>query len=110
MKNNDRAASWYGIALMVLCSLCLCLGQFIWKYYNGAIAMLGGFIIYGIGALAMISAYKFGNLSVLQPINSVSYIFSSIIGVYILNEPMSQGNILGVTSIIIGVIILSSEV
>ena len=110
MNGKKKNHGIYGIILMVICSLCLCLGQLIWKYYSGIIALMGGFLIYGIGAMSMIAAYKFGKLSILQPINSVSYIFSSAIGLYVFHETIGIEKIIGIASIILGVIILSSEV
>ena len=68
------------------------------------IYMIGGLIIYVIGGLSMILAYRHGELSVLQPINSTSYVFSSIIGVFILHESLSVVNIVGISLIIVGVI------
>jgi len=93
---------------MLLCSLCLCLGQLIWKLmpdFHPAY-LFGGLIIYCGGALAMIFAYKNGELSVLQPINSMSYVFSTIAAIFILHESMSLINILGIVLIISGAIVI----
>ena len=73
--------------------------------YN-LIYLLSGFAIYIIGALSMIFAYQFGELSTLQPINSMSYVFSSIIAVFILHEKMPLINIAGILLIISGVIVI----
>ena len=64
LKKNKK-----GIILMLISSLCVCIGQLFWKLYaSGSILFLIlGFAFYGVGALIMIYAYKFGNLSVLQP-------------------------------------------
>jgi len=68
--------------------------------------ILGGFAIYAVGALLMIIAYRYGELSVLQPINSMSYVFSAIIAVFILHERMSLINIIGIFFIVSGVIFI----
>ncbi len=54
---------------MLVSSICACIGQLMWKLSaeQGLIIMLLGFCFYGAGALVMISAYRFGKLSVLQP-------------------------------------------
>ena len=94
------------IFLMFLCAICLCLGQLIWKLmpdYN-LIFLLSGFLVYAIGAFSMILAYRYGELSVLQPINSMSYVFSTIIAIFILNEKVLFINIIGIILIISGVI------
>ena len=54
----------------------------------------------------MIFAYRYGELSVLQPINSTNYVFSTIIAIYILNENVPQINIFGIILIISGVIVI----
>lgn len=63
---------------MIISSFCVCIGQLLWKFaVNGNIEyLLSGFALYGIGVLSMIIAYKFGSLSVLQPILSINYIIS----------------------------------
>jgi len=93
---------------MLLCAVCLCLGQLVWKLmpeYN-LTYLLGGYAIYAAGALSMIFAYRYGELSVLQPINSMSYVFSTITAVFILHEKIPLINIAGIALIIIGVVVI----
>ena len=61
-----------GILLMLISSICVCVGQMLWKLSESESIwlLLGGFCCYGIGALVMIVAYKYGSLSVLQPMLS----------------------------------------
>jgi len=96
-----------GVILMLLCAACLCAGQFIWKMYDGLLPVLTGFVIYGIGALVMLCAYRFGNLSVLQPINSVSYIIAAILGAVFFQEAVSLKKGVGILLIMIGVFFLA---
>jgi len=93
---------------MLLCAACLCLGQLVWKIMPGydLIYILGGFAIYGAGAISMTLAYRYGELSVLQPINSMSYVFSTIIAVFILHEEITPVTIVGIVLIISGVIVI----
>lgn len=104
--NTTMSEKHLGIILMLFCASCLCLGQLIWKLMPGynLIYLLGGFSVYAIGALLMVVAYRYGELSVLQPINSTSYIFSTIISVTILHENISVINIIGILFIISGVV------
>ena len=97
-----------GILLMLFCAVCLCLGQLVWKLMPGynLIYLAGGFAIYVIGALSMILAYRYGELSVLQPINSMGYVFSTIIAVLVLHEKIPPLTIAGITLIISGVIVI----
>jgi len=71
--------------------------------------LLGGFVIYFTGALLMIFAYRFGELSVLQPINSMSYVFSTIIAIFILHEQVTLINMAGILLIISGVIVIGAN-
>jgi len=60
-----------------------------------------------MGALAMLSAYRFGSLSTLQPINSVSYVISTVLGHFFFDETVTLGKIAGIIVIIFGVILLA---
>jgi undecaprenyl phosphate-alpha-L-ara4N flippase subunit ArnE len=94
---------------MVLCSFCFCGGQLVWKLmpnFNLPF-IIGGFVIFGVGALFMIAAYRFGELSVLQPINSLSYIYSLALGYIIFREDIDLFKIIGVVIILSGVIVLA---
>jgi len=71
--------------------------------------LLGGFLIYGIGALIMLFAYRFGSLSVLQPVLSSSYVFSTVMGVVILKESMTLSMLVGIFLIIISVILIGTS-
>lgn len=99
----------YGIILMALSSIFVCIGQLFWKLSTeqGVVALLFGFVLYVIGAIIMIVAYKFGSLSVLQPILSLNYVFSIILGAMILHESFSVLKLIGIIIIIIGVILIA---
>ena len=71
-----------------------------------AIALFIGFVLYGIGAVSMIIAFKFGSLSVLHPMMSIGYIFALIIGYFWLEEALTITKIVGITSILIGVALM----
>lgn len=98
-----------GIILMLVSSLMACLGQLLWKMSTQGelLYLLCGFLLYGLGAIIMMVAYRYGSLSVLQPILSVNYVLSLLIGYFILDENISYLNILGVIVIILGVILIA---
>jgi uncharacterized membrane protein len=107
MKTEKRKTSGLGILLMLVCAGCLCTGQFIWKSYDGPLPLIVGFGIYGLGAFSMLCAYRFGSLSVLQPINSVSYVIAAVLGNIFFDEAITVGKIAGITLIMAGVIFLA---
>ena len=98
-----------GIILMLVSSVMACLGQLLWKMSTQGelLYLLCGFLLYGLGAIIMMVAYRYGSLSVLQPILSVNYVLSLLIGYFILDENISYLNILGVIVIILGVILIA---
>lgn len=103
IKSNKK-----GIILMLLSSICVCIGQLLWKLStSGNIILLLGFFFYGIGALIMIVAYRFGELSVLQPMLSLNYILSIFLAVIILKEEITILKVIGVFVIITGVIMIA---
>lgn len=95
---------------MFVSATALCIGQLIWKKMDGIqiLPLFLGFVIYGVGALVMIMAFKYGELSVLQPMNSMSYVISTILAYFVLNEKISRMRLVGIIIIIIGVVVLAS--
>ena len=104
IKKNKR-----GILLMMASSLCVCFGQLLWKIAASGdiLLLLAGFGFYGIGALIMIVAYRFGELSVLQPMLSLNYVISIFLAATVLNEAITLLKTLGVIVIISGVLLIA---
>ena len=102
--------NYKGISLMLLSSLCLCFGQLFWKLSEeyGFLMILFGFVLYGMGAVVMIVAYRFGSLSVLQPVLSMNYALTIILASIILGEKITILRLLGIGIIIVGVILIGS--
>ena len=94
---------------MLISSLCVCIGQLLWKLSAdmGIIVMLAGFLFYGAGALVMLIAYRFGKLSVLQPMLSLNYVLSIILAAVVLKESITILKCIGVIVIIAGVVLIA---
>ncbi len=103
LKKNKK-----GILLMILSSLFACTGQLFWKLASsGSIPyLIIGFVLYGIGALIMLYAYRFGSLSVLQPVLSINYVFTLVLAILVLKETITLLKIVGIFIIILGVIFI----
>ena len=103
IKKNKK-----GILLMLISSVCVCFGQLFWKLAinDDLLMLILGFAFYGIGALIMIVAYRFGSLSVLQPMLSLNYVLSVILGYLVLNEVITLTKSIGIFIIIIGVVLI----
>lgn len=99
--------NYKGILIMILASLFTAIGQFFWKQsFLGMEYLLIGFILYGAGAVFMILAFKFGSYSVIHPVMCVGYIFAMFIGYFFLGELMTVNKLLGVSTIILGVVMI----
>lgn len=98
-----------GIILIVLAALCTSFGQLFWKIgVNDNITLiLLGFVLYAVGALSMIVALKFGNLSILHPLMCVGYIFALINGAIFLDEKITLNHAIGIAIIIVGIIFIA---
>ena len=109
---NEKYNLKKGIGLMVLSSVCACVGQLGWKLFALQADLrwlLAGFSLYFIGALLMIVAYRFGKLSVLQPILSLNYVFSLLLAAIVLSEHISVLKIIGVLFIVYGLKTLTAR-
>lgn len=105
MKNKTLL----GIILMLTAAMFVAVGQLFWKISQAQINfwLIIGFFTYGIGALIMTVALRFGKLSMLQPIFSFSYIAAIFFGNIFLNEKITIQHIIAVVFIILGIICLS---
>ncbi len=124
LKRNGK-----GIILMLISALSLSVGQLLWKLADVSdlvapllagdisfagiwkvfLAVLPGFVVYAVGALIMTIAFGYGELSVLQPVNSMSYVFALILSAIFLTERISWLTIIGIFVIIAGVIMIGGS-
>ena len=70
-----------------------------------SIPLIGGLVLYGFGASMMVLALQHGELSVLYPVISLSYVWVAILSVVIFHEHMNVFRIAGISVIIAGVAI-----
>lgn len=101
-----------GIALMLTSALFTCCGQLCWKLSaneSSLACLLAGFALYGCGALLMMAAMRFGELSVLHPMLSAGYALSIVLGALVLGEEIGAGKLLGIAAIAAGLVCLSTS-
>ena len=98
-----------GIIIMLLAAVFACVGQLFWKLASthGIIVALAGFALYGIGAVLMLLAYRFGSVSVLQPLLGTNYALSVVLGFIVLGEAVTLPKIIGIIIISAGVIFIA---
>ena len=94
-----------GLILMLVSSICVCVGQLLWKISaeRGIFFLLSGFVLYGVGAIVMILAYRYGKVSVLQPMLSLNYVLSIILARIVLSESITVLKCVGVILVTMGV-------
>jgi undecaprenyl phosphate-alpha-L-ara4N flippase subunit ArnE len=101
-----------GIIFILFASIFICIGQLFWKISADEYSILylcEGFILYAIGTVFMFTAYRFGKMSVLQPMLSMNYVFSAIIAVKILNENISPLKLIGIIIITMSVVLIGGS-
>lgn len=100
-----------GVIIMLVSAICTCFGQYAWKFSNtgGTLYLALGFFLYGVGASAMILAYRYGPVSRLQPILAVNYGLSALLGALTLGESVGVLKIFAIMTITGGVILISGQ-
>ncbi|MBI5390131.1 EamA family transporter [Candidatus Woesearchaeota archaeon] len=104
----------FAIVLVAICTIFTALGQLFFKLGSAHFSLsdpllfrnlplLIGFLLYGAGAGLLIISLKYGELSVLYPIVSLSYIWVSLLSLFFLQEPMNLVKWLGIGAIVVGV-------
>jgi drug/metabolite transporter (DMT)-like permease len=68
--------------------------------------LLGGLALYGIGAGLMVIALRHGELSVLYPLISLSYVWVAVLSVVVFGEMMNPYKVTGIFAIMAGVAVL----
>jgi drug/metabolite transporter (DMT)-like permease len=68
--------------------------------------LIGGMALYGIGAALMVLALRHGELGVLYPLISLSYVWVAILSVLVFGEVMNFYKIAGICVIMAGVGVL----
>ena len=109
--NKPEKTAPIGILLMVVAAISTATGQLFWKMSDSILdlPMLGGFVLYGMGAVLMTAAFRFGKLSVLHPLLSIGYIIAIFYGALFLNEAITFNISMGTALILIGVIIIGGD-
>jgi drug/metabolite transporter (DMT)-like permease len=97
-----------GIVLILLASMSTASGQMFWKLSGGQWNryLILGFLFYGVGAVLMTVAFRFGSLSVLHPLLSVGYVFALLLGITFLNEQITAMQAIAVVLIIAGAVLI----
>ena len=104
---RSLAENWKGMAFMSISALTVAVGQLLWKFSGGPnlILLVLGFASYGLGSLLMVVSFKFGKLSVVHPVLSLSYVFGIGFGYVFLGEVLRPVQLVAVALIMSGVVL-----
>ncbi|MBW2985611.1 EamA family transporter [Candidatus Woesearchaeota archaeon] len=102
------------IILIVFCTIFTSVGQLLWKFGANRLQLdffslitnyplILGFVSYAIGTVLLLSALKLGDLSVLYPFISLSFIWVSMLSLTFLGEIMTSLKWIAIILIIMGV-------
>lgn len=98
------------IFLVLFISLIASIGQIFFKFaaqFSGPIYfnyfIIIGLIIYGLGGIMFLFTLKKGELSVLYPILATSYIWATLLAIYLFNDSFNTAKIIAIILIIFGV-------
>ena len=98
--------------LLILCSaLISSFGQMFYKlFYTGGWGYLViGLLLYALGGVFMVAAFRRGKLSVIQPMLALSNVFAIAIAIIILGETISALRLFGIALIIGGTILIGGD-
>ena len=113
-KNKQQKLS-LGILLILIAAALSSLGQLAWKFGadgTGSYAILLyliGFIAAGAGMFFMMAAFRYGEASILQPMMSLGFALSIVLGALFLDESITWYKLIGTGFIIAGSILLGIE-
>jgi drug/metabolite transporter (DMT)-like permease len=116
MKPNLKV----GILLMFICTLFTSTGQYFFKSGSNLFAftiqgilfnvpLLLGFFFYGFGAILLMVALKFGDLSKIYPFVSLNFIWVTLMSVFLLGEQLNSYKINAVILVIFGVLLIGGS-
>ena len=71
--------------------------------------LIVGLALYGFGSVLMILALRHGELSVLYPVISLSYVWVAILSFVIFHEAMTPIKMTGIATVIAGVAVLGKS-
>jgi len=106
---------WWAIMLVLFCTLLTTSAQIFLKLGSNRLPeiiftnwqLFIGIMLYVIGAIILIIAFKGGEVTVIYPIFASSYIWVSILSAYFFNEQLGIIKLSGVFIVMLGIIMIS---
>ncbi len=83
-------------------------GTSLWSMLTN-LPLLAGYALYGLSTILLVLALRSGELSILYPVISLTYVWVTMLSVLILHESMNPFKALGVLVIVLGVAVLGRD-
>lgn len=80
--------------------------NFKFKEFYKNYTLFFGLLLYGLSSILFIYTLRFGELSIIYPLTSLSYVWVICLSIWFLKEKITKRKWLGIIFIIIGVILL----
>ncbi len=102
------------VFMVILTTILISFAQVLYKFGTAKLSfsieglilnyfLIGGLVLYGIGAAILIIALKNDNLSTLYPIIATGYVWVLILSNYFFHEELNYLKWLGVITIVVGI-------
>lgn len=100
-----------GIIFVILSTLFTSSGQLLWKWGVGSqtvfnLPLILGTLIYGLAALLLILALRYGEITLIYPFIASSYVWVSLASSILFNDSISGLKMAGIALIIVGVVMV----
>lgn len=109
MKRDLRGISSehiLGVLFVFIAALIVSFAQVLFKIGSMPVVFLG-LLMYAVSGLFFVNALRFGELSILYPLLSLSFVFIAIISHFYFGESISALKMLGIGVIFCGIVILT---
>ncbi len=109
----QKTKSW-AIGLVLIATFLITIAQICWKFAANSNNIITnpylwfGFITYALTAILLIIALKHGELSVLSPLNSTSFIWVNLASAYFFLETITTLKWTGIIFILLGVSLIAT--
>ncbi len=106
-------SNFKGMLLIAVCTLLTTIAQLSFKLGAPSVSLslfslfnpyiILGFAAYGLASILFVVALKFGDLSLLYPVWSLSFVWITLSSIFILNEIVTGFNWIGIGFVIAGI-------
>lgn len=70
-------------------------------------AVIGGLVLYGLGAIVWLSVLSRIDVSLAYPFVSISFLITAVLAVLFLGEPLTRPLVIGTILIVMGIVVLA---